>query len=146
MPIRLPQQLLEDTFQSLRQCGEGRRECQALWVGSWSDPELVTQVVHPRHSASAVGFQLDDDWFSSFWIRLADENLGVRVQVHTHPGLAYHSSIDDENPVVATPGFLSLVIPNFAQGPVGVEGAFLAQIDTSGKWHQVAIAEHVKVL
>ena len=146
MPIRVPRKLFADTFRGLRQCGEGRRECQALWVGPWSDPELITEVVHPRHSASAIGFQLDDDWFSSFWIRLADEQLGVRVQVHTHPGAAYHSSIDDENPVVATAGFLSLVIPSFAQGEVGFGGAFLAQINADGKWHQVPIAEHLEVL
>jgi hypothetical protein len=146
MPVRVPRQIFEETFASLRRCGAGRRECQALWVGPWSDPELVTKVVHPRHSASAIGFDVDEDWFNDFWTRLADHNLGVRLQVHTHPGVAYHSSIDDENPVVATPGFLSLVIPNFALGPVGFDGAFLAQIDEPGKWKQVRIDDHLEVL
>lgn len=146
MPVRLPQSLLEQTFTELRQCGDGRRECQALWVGPWSDPELITQVVHPLHTANAIGFELDDEWFNSFWLWLADEKLGVRTQVHSHPTIAYHSSIDDENPVVATPGFLSLVLPNFAQGRVGFEAAFLAQIDAKGKWHQVSIAEHIEVV
>ena len=146
MPVRVPARIIDETFASLRRCGAGRRECQALWVGPWSDPDLVTELVHPRHSASAVGFDLDESWFNEFWTRLADDSLGVRVQVHTHPGVAYHSSIDDENPVVATPGFLSLVIPNFAVGPVGFDEAFLAQIDAAGSWNEVLIAEHLEVL
>jgi hypothetical protein len=146
MPVRVPGRVLEDTFAQFRHCGAGRRECQALWVGPWSDPEMVTTLVHPHHSASAVSFELNEDWFNAFWVRLADENMGVRVQVHTHPGAAFHSSIDDENPVVATPGFLSLVIPNFAAGPVGFDNAFLAQIDASGNWSQVPIDEHLEVL
>ncbi len=102
--------------------------------------------MHPQHSASAVGFDLNEDWFNEFWLRLADESLGVRVQVHTHPGAAYHSSTDDENPVVATPGFLSLVIPNFAIGSIGFDQAFLAQIDAGGMWHQVSIEEYLEVV
>ena len=146
MRYQLAASLLEETFTHFRHCGAGARECQALWVSPWAHPHLITEVVHPRHSASAAGFQLDDAWLSDFWTRLAKEEVGIRVQCHTHPGAAYHSAIDDAFPVITTPGFLSLVIPRFALGPAGFERAFLAQIDEAGHWDEVAIAEFLEIV
>lgn len=146
MPLRLPEALLAETFAALRHCGAGRRECQVLWVGPWSRPDRLTELVHPRHSASAVGFQMDENWLNRFWLDLAARDQGVRVQIHTHPGAAYHSSIDDAFPLVRTPGFLSLVIPRFAQGPVGLEEAYLTRIEPDGSWRQQSIPEHLEIV
>lgn len=77
---------------------------------------------------------------------LAESGMGVRVQVHTHPGAAFHSATDDDFPVIHTLGFLSLVIPNFALGPIGFEGAFLAQRDECGGWREVNISDHLEVI
>jgi proteasome lid subunit RPN8/RPN11 len=145
MAFRIPHELLERTFGQLRACGCGRNECQALWVGPVAHPELISRLVHPAHSASPVGFQLDEAWLTSFWLDMAREGLSVRVQVHTHPGAAYHSATDDAFPMVHSPGFLSLVIPNFGLGPVGFERAFLAQIGDDGEWRQVAIDNHLEI-
>lgn len=144
--VRIQRATFEDTFARLRSCGSGRRECQALWVSSWSEPDLVLRVVHPEHSASAVGFQQDDRWLTAFWNELAERNEGVRVQVHTHPGAAYHSATDDRFPMLSTPGFLSLVIPRFALGPVGFDQAFLARIDEQGAWREVPIDRHLEII
>jgi hypothetical protein len=146
MRYQLPASLLEETFTHFRRCGGGKRECQALWVGPWAHPHLITEVVHPRHSASPVGFQLDDGWLSEFWTRLAQEETGIRFQCHTHPGAAYHSATDDAFPIITSPGFLSLVIPRFATGPVGFGQAFLAQIDEAGTWNEVAINDHLEII
>ena len=80
MRYQLPRAMLEDTFGHLRACGSGCRECQALWVSPWADPQRLTAVVHPRHTASAVGFRVEDDWLNAFWMQLADEGAGVRFQ------------------------------------------------------------------
>lgn len=143
--VRLTRGTLDETFAHLRSCGGGRRECQALWLSSWTAPDEVTRVVHPSHSASAVGFRLDDAWLGHFWNELAARGEGVRVQVHTHPGAAYHSATDDSFPMLTTSGFLSLVIPRFAEGLVGFDEAFLARIDAEGRWREVPIANHLEV-
>jgi hypothetical protein len=144
--IRLPSELLVATFDRFRTCGAGRRECQSLWLGPWAEPDLIDEVVHPAHAASAVGFQLDSRWLDRFWADLANRGVGVRVQVHTHPGAAYHSATDDSFPLLRHAGFLSLVIPRFALGSVGFTGAFLAQLQADGSWREVPIAEHLEVI
>jgi hypothetical protein len=143
--LRLSKALLTRTFEQLRNCGGGRRECQVLWVGPWADPLSIDRVLHPKHTATAAHIHVEDDWISSLWMMLADEHAGVRVQVHTHPGDAYHSATDDAFPAVHTTGFLSLVIPNFAQGQIGFDRAFLARLDEVGTWREVSIPDYLEV-
>lgn len=145
MRYRLPGDLLDETFAHLRHCGAGVRECQALWVGPWSNLARIQRVVRPDHRAHAYGFDLDKAWLARFWFELAANNEGVRVQVHTHPGAAFHSATDDAYPIVQTAGFLSLVIPNFAMGPVGFGDAYLTEIQPDGRWAQVDIAAKIEV-
>lgn len=137
--------MLESTFEHFRRCGGGRRECQALWLSSWDQPEIISSVVHPEHVAHFGGFVLGDDWLNAFWLRLSNINSGVRVQVHTHPREAFHSPTDDAFPIIHKPGFLSLVIPNFALGPVGFKDAFLTEIQPNGRWRQVSIESRLVV-
>jgi hypothetical protein len=65
---------------------------------------------------------------------------------HTHPGEAFHSSIDDEFPIIHKPGFLSLVIPNFGLGPVGFADAYLAEIQPNGRWNEVSISSRLALI
>jgi len=144
--LLIPQGLLHDTFGHLRGCGRGLRECQVLWISPWSAPDRITGVVHPEHRAHAGGFEMDSAWLSRFWICLAECKEGVRVQVHTHPGEAFHSAIDDMYPVIHSPGFLSLVIPRFAQGDVSFNEAFLAELNADGDFREIAIHSRLKVV
>ena len=143
--FHLPRRIVEETFSHFRRCGAGRCECQTLWIGPWATPSVITEVVHPAHLAHIGGFVLDDAWLSAFWLRLAKENLGIRIQVHTHPGEAFHSKTDDDFPIIHTPGFLSLVIPDFALGAVGFDNAYLTEIQDDGRWSEVPIKERLVV-
>jgi len=138
---RLPKSILEATFALFRECGRGRHECQALWLSSWESVGEISELVHPKHRAHGVGFSLDDQWLTAFWLRLVRKNIGVRIQVHTHPQMAFHSKTDDDYPIIHTPGFLSLVIPDFAMGKIGFEGAYLTEIQQDGSWKQASISE-----
>jgi hypothetical protein len=145
MAIVLPHAILDETFRIFRQCGQGTNECQVLWLSSWQAPSLITAAIHSGHSAHAGGFAVDDHWLTRFWQMLADADMGIRVQVHTHPGEAFHSPTDDAFPIIHQPDFLSLVIPSFGLGPVGFENAYLTQINAVGKWVQVPIDKHLRV-
>lgn len=146
MPFQLPEALLQESFGQLRACGAGCRECQILWISPWADPQRLMAMAHPLHSASAVGFVVEDGWLNRFWLELADRKLGVRCQVHTHPGAAYHSATDDAFPLIRVPGFLSLVIPRFAQGPVGFRDAYLTQVQQDSTWRELDIKTILEIV
>lgn len=142
---RLPRRMIDETFATFRSCGAGKRECQLYWASPWGDPEGLTHLIHPQHRSNFAGLVLDDAWISSFWLTLADQGLGVRVQVHTHPYEAFHSPTDDAFPLIHETGFLSLVIPNFAMGPVGFQDAYLTEIQANGGWRRATIGERFLV-
>ena len=144
--LKITRHLLDLTYQQLRTCGSGRTECQVLWVSNWAQPAHVTSVIHPTHGAHAGGFHLDDQWLHRFWLELSYRNEGIRAQIHTHPGAAFHSEIDDAFPIVHSAGFLSLVIPSFARGGANLEGAFLAERTSEGEWREVPVKRHITVL
>jgi hypothetical protein len=101
--------------------------------------------VHSEHIGHAFGFQLKGGFLDRLWLDLVEEGLGVRVQVHTHPAEAFHSPTDDEWPLVHTVGFLSLVIPNLARGPVGFKDAYLACIERDGSWGERRVDDELTV-
>jgi len=143
---RVPAAVLDETFVELRRCGLGRRECQVLWTSPWDNVALISRVVHPQHHARGDGFELNGAWLTEFWKDLTATRSGIRVQIHTHPGRAFHSATDDGWPIIHTPGFLSLVIPWFANGSVGFTKAFLAELCEDGSWLEVPVTERLELV
>jgi len=143
---RVPARLWQETFSHFLECGNGRRECQVLWTSSWHSPEAISCIVHPKHLGHRGGFSVDNTWLNSFWLELANKGHGIRVQVHTHPGEAFHSSTDDDYPIVHSVGFLSLVIPNFGVNSPTLERAYLARIAEDGEWAEVPIADYLEIV
>ena len=142
---QLPRRMIEETFAIFRSCGENLRECQLYWLSSWANPLRLVEVAHPKHTSSAYSLSIESRWISTFWDDLSSRGLCVRVQVHTHPFEAFHSPTDDAYPLLGDAGFLSLVIPDFAMGPVGFDRAYLTEIQPDGGWRQVAINERLLV-
>jgi len=132
-----------ETFEQLRQCGAGRRECVAFWLGPAQTPGVITRVVHPEHVATPWYYRVDDAWLTRFWLALAESHESVRMQVHTHRGRAGHSPTDDAGALVYQEGFLSLVLPRFAMQDDCRDRAFLAELDASGQWREVPVRERI---
>jgi hypothetical protein len=143
--FKLSRRIVEESFSIFRSCGGNRHECQLYWLSSWDSPLELIEVSHPRHTASRVGLSIDSDWITDFWNDLSRRRRSVSLQVHTHPGAAFHSAVDDAYPLLCHPGFLSLVIPDFAMGQVGFEHAYLAEIQPDGSWREVPIASHLRL-
>jgi hypothetical protein len=137
MTLRVAPGVLETSFECLRRCGAGERECVVVWTGPQSEPEYVDGVIQPKHTATPCLYDIDDIWIGEFWQQLAAEGRTVRAQVHTHPHSAYHSPRDDVLSLVHLAGYLSLVLPRFACGPVGLEGSYLAVRHDTGGWSQL---------
>lgn len=143
--LRVAKGIVEATFRTLRHCGVGRCECVVYWTGPAGD-SMVDAVEHPVHERSPFGYVIDDRWLTEFWRELATLRRSVKTQVHTHPGRAFHSATDDEWPIVSQPGFLSIVIPDFAAGAPSLEQAWIGQLGRDGKWRELSSAAEAFVL
>jgi hypothetical protein len=143
--LTVPARILQRSLEHLRACGRGRAECIVYWLGPLDHPDTIDEVVHPAHTATAGGYDVDGRWLNQLWLRLARERLELRAQVHTHPGAAYHSSRDDAMAALQTEGFLSLVIPEFALGGDPLTGAHLAERAADGRWHAADPATELSI-
>jgi len=132
--LRAAPGVLATSFEHFRCCGQGRRECVVYWTGPLGEPGFVDAVVHPLHTATPFGYQVDSGWVTSFFARLRYDRRSTRVQVHTHPRRASHSQTDDRFALAPAPGFLSLVIPSYGRGPASLDATCLMEMDTTGKW------------
>lgn len=143
--LTIGREVLGRSFEHLRRCGGGREECVVVWVGRLDRPGYVDEVIVPRHTASAVQYDIDPGCIGELWLELAERKRTVRCQVHTHPGTAYHSSRDDALALIHTRGYLSLVLPRFAIGPVGLTGSYLTVRDETGDWKELDPVSAIEV-
>jgi hypothetical protein len=55
-------------------------------------------------------------------------------QIHAHPGRAYHSGADDALAMLRLPGALSIVVPDFAAGPMQPSLWSVHRRDEKSRW------------
>jgi proteasome lid subunit RPN8/RPN11 len=133
-PVVVTQDLLDRTFEVFRRCGGAEHECVAYWTGPRDDASVIDDLQHPDHESSEFGYAVDSEWLSTFFRDLYEKSRSARAQIHTHPGSAFHSVTDDKHALVPAPGFISIVIPDFAQGRIGFEGAAMYRMSDAGTW------------
>jgi len=137
--LRVEKDIVPTTFRALQECGRGECECAVYWTGP-AEGDLVNSFEHPLHKRSPYGYEVDDSWLTEFWKRLAASRRSIKVQVHTHPGEAFHSETDNEWPIVSQVGFVSIVIPDFASGEPSLDSAWVGCLQADGKWRRLASA------
>lgn len=143
--ICISARFIADTFAIFRDCGGAQRECIVYWLGPVNLPHTVDEIVHPYHIAIDGGYEIDDRWVTNFWFELARRQKSVRVQVHTHPHEAFHSATDDHWALIHTPGFLSLVIPDYATGQATLDNVFLTERIVRG-WREIPVVSRLHIL
>lgn len=131
-PLRLEQPIMNEVVAKITQCGNGHRECIVYVVAPTADRRRACGILHPRHSATAASTEVSGAELDRIWDEIAQAGQTIVLQVHSHPGAAHHSGIDDEWPVVHRVGFPSLVLAHF--GRSGFTGSHLAVYQGSGKW------------
>jgi hypothetical protein len=137
--------ILTLTFQVFRDCGQQECECAVFWTGA-AGSDIVDGVEHPVHARSPHGYDVDSAWLTEFWQRLAAAKRSIKVQVHTHPGRAFHSATDDRWPIISQDGFISIVVPNFAAGSPSLERAWIGRLQANGKWQKLEGAQEAVII
>jgi hypothetical protein len=150
----VPEDVLAATVRVLHETGKERHEAFVLWGGVVSaDGRVltVTNAVRPAQTAtrSDDGLLVVVDGDALFQINKLFYGRGELLvgQVHTHPGAAYHSSTDDEHPLVTLIGAVSLVIPDFGRnGLAGRERWAWYRLQARGVWHELDPARQVAIV
>jgi len=121
-PIRISRRSWRSLVAELATRGGGRRESGAALLAKQDEPTMVTRIVYfddvdGRSLRGGIDVRFEG------MVALTDicrrDGLTVIADAHTHPGIwVGQSRIDQAHPMVALPGHIALILPNFAQGKV----------------------------
>ncbi len=112
--VFVPSLIVDHTELTLRQAGVQGHEGFALWAGTLAGGDAcVATLVVPRATADAWHGQITPETTAAVLTALDERDLVPVVQLHSHPRRAFLSETDAIRPLVAVPGFISVVIPDF---------------------------------
>lgn len=116
-PIFLPQYIWEETLSSLSKYRAKKSECLVFWGGivGASGEVVITSLLRPNHTYQGWRVQLTSSEMKNLLRALRNRDEKLMVQIHSHPGEAFHSPGDDDLATSFHNGFLSIVVPNFAK-------------------------------
>lgn len=140
--VALPLHVLDQTIGVLRDHGKKTLECHALWVGRTCQNVFeVTDVWVPEQHSTAITYEVDELEVFRINRALHDAGLVCMCQIHTHPGEAFHSAIDDGGSELALPGSLSVVLPHYGQVRRGSTADWRVYIYDGRRWAGMTRAE-----
>jgi hypothetical protein len=148
----VPLELVDQTLEPLQEAGDHGYEAFVLWGGILADDGArldFASAFFPAQTTSRgeEGLLVVVDGDALFRANRAFYERGhiLAGQVHSHPTDAYHSSTDDDYPLMTLIGGLSAVVPDFgAAGRDGLaEWAWYRLVDT-GEWAPVDSATQLR--
>jgi hypothetical protein len=148
----VPLELVDQTLEPLQEAGGHGYEAFVLWGGTLADDGTrldFASAFFPAQTTSRgeEGLLVVVDGDALFRANRAFYERGhiLAGQVHSHPTDAYHSSTDDDFPLMTLIGGLSAVVPAFgAAGRDGLaEWAWYRLVDI-GEWVPVSSETHLR--
>ncbi len=115
--IAVTPDILGKTIETLREAGAHGKECVVLWLAPAAvarPPVPIVEVYRPLQVAEVDYFRLPPQSMRAMMGHMRGARLKIAAQVHSHPGDAFHSEVDDEWAIIRHVGALSLVLPRFA--------------------------------
>lgn len=119
----IPKGIVRETISAVRSKGNEGYELFVFWAGKKNDLHTfeVNELIIPGQKAykSALGAWVDipGEELNRLNLFLYKHKLSMPIQVHSHPGSAYHSQRDNDKSILIFPGSISMVIPNFGKKP-----------------------------
>lgn len=141
--VNLSQAVTRETQRHLRAAGQTGNEGLVVWSGVQDGTTFnIRTVTAPRQrgiqSEDGVCVIVDGDVLHGLNVATFKRGERLFAQVHSHPGRAYHSPMDDQYAIITAPGGLSLVVPDFAVRPFAVADCAVYRLARSGKWTEVS--------
>lgn len=144
--VFVPSLLIDHTELVLRQAGAQAHEGFAVWAGTLAggDAHVGTLVV-PRATTDAWHGEIAPETTAKVLTALDERDLVPVVQLHSHPRRAFLSGTDAIRPLVAVPGFISVVIPDFGFVDLADLGRWSAhQFVSQGHWRELDRRERAR--
>ena len=140
--FRIQAEAIRETEEVIRSAGLDGYELFVVWSGTRDgDTFLVAEVHVPRQVSykldGGLCVRVDGPELHRLNVWLYEARQVVGVQIHSHPGDAYHSETDDAYPIATLDGSLSIVLPFFGRDGFGsndIAGYRLAR----GGWLELA--------
>lgn len=123
----------------LRRRGRGQTESGAFLLGRVSGQRRrIESVVYyddldPDALRSGI-VVLDGLSYGPLWAYCRETHRTVVADVHTHGGVARQSSLDRDNPMIATPGHVAIIVPDFAHGQIQVSDLGVYEYAGAHRW------------
>lgn len=114
--ILIPYKILRKTLNIFREYGNDYLEAFALWVGKEKGTTFaIKNVWFPKQENTMITYFISDIVVHYINVRLNKKKYTVIAQLHTHPGEAFHSCIDNHFSILILPGSFSIVAPDFGK-------------------------------
>lgn len=138
--------MLEQTREFLLERGEHGVEGAVLWLGEIIDDETASVLAAfvpeqiARRSELGVSVEVTKEGLTRLISQLPD-GIFVLIRVHSHPTGAYHSDLDDDNMLISHEGAISIVVPDYAEGPIELGRCSVNELRHDQGWRELDAAE-----
>lgn len=142
---------LSEAYSFLKKAGNKYYEAVALFAGKVDGSNaIISEVICPLQECSrseyGLMYTVDGKELHRINLWLYENKLKLIAQIHSHPNEAFHSETDDEFPIAATLGCLSIVVPFFAQNPLNhFEWAYF-RLFSEAFWEELNQTEIKKII
>jgi hypothetical protein len=143
---QIPREVLTTSRALLAEIGAEGLEGVVVWVGRRVDATHaeVERVLRPEQlcfrTAEGVGVEVPPESIGAL-ISALEPETSVLARLHTHPGYAYHSDVDDVNMLVAHQGAISIVVPDFASAPIKLTACSVNELRHGEGWIELSASE-----
>lgn len=143
--VIMPLDCIKKAYEHMRRAGQVYVEGVALFAGKEQGSIFtITETIIPEQEAlrleEGLLYLVDGDELHRINVWLYEHGLSIMVQIHSHPRDAYHSATDDTYPIVATVGGLSIVVPDFARGPIEIDTWAVYRLMPNGDWIDLSVS------
>jgi len=133
--IKLPYSIIGETLEFFKDNGKDDLEACAIWVGKeHHDIFEIKEVWFPKQENTMISYYIPDIDVHNINVKLNKNKYSAIAQLHTHPGEAFHSSIDDEYTILCLPGSFSIVIPDYGNIPICAIDNWVVYRLLNGEW------------
>jgi len=141
--LSFPAPLWRALLDELRRRGQGRAESGAFLLGHTSGKRRHVEAVAYYDDLDPDSLKtgivvFDGRGYGPLWALCRETGRSVVADIHTHGGVARQSSLDRDNPMIATAGHVAIIVPSFAQGRVQVTDLGVYEYEGAHRWRDLS--------